>query len=289
MEADALGRRAMAYRDILVHLDSTRSCAGRVEAAIGLARRYEAHLTGVYPTGEPSLPGYMAGAMPIELLQMQERRAKEAADKAAASFRQACERAGIQHECRIAPCRDFDVADVLALHLRYSDLAVLGQHDPDDPLSPERGMMENVILGSGRPAVMVPYIGAKQPLGDKIMIAWDAKREAARAVADAMPFLTAASLVTVMVVNPGRGGAHGQEPGADIALHLARHGVKAEVQHSQVEDISIGDALLSRLADESIDLLVMGAYGHTRMRELVLGGVTRTILEHMTVPVFMSH
>lgn len=277
----------MAYRDILVHLDSARACAGRVEAAIGLAERFQAHLTGVYPTAEPSLPGYMTGALPVELLQMQEQRAKDASDKAAATFRQACERAGIRYEVRIAPCQDVDVADVLALHLRYADLAVLGQHDPDDPLSAERGMMESVILGSGRPALMVPYIGARPPFGERVMVAWDAGREAARAVADAMPLLEAASQVTVLVVNPGR--RHGEEPGADIALHLARHGVKAEVQHSQVADISVGDAILSRLADESIDLLVMGAYGHTRVRELVLGGVTRSILEHMTVPVFMAH
>ena len=279
----------MAYRDILVHLDGARACAGRVEAAIGLAQRYEAHLTGVYPTAEPSLPGYMAGAMPIEVLQMQEKRVKDAANKGAAAFRQACERAGIKHEPRVVPCRDVEVADVLALNMRYSDLAVLGQHDPEDPLSPERGLMENVVLDSGRPAVMVPYIGAKPPFGNRVMVAWNARREAARAVADAMPFLETASQVTVMVVNPQDGEVHGEEPGADIALHLARHGVKAEVHHSQVEDISIGDAILSRLADEGIDLLVMGAYGHARMREMVLGGVTRTILEHMTVPVFLSH
>ncbi|MGF1610639.1 MAG: universal stress protein [Kiloniellales bacterium] len=278
----------MAYRDILVHLDAARACAGRVDAAVALAQRYQAHVTGVYLTGAPSLPGYMAGALPVEVLQMQERRAKEMAEKAVAAFRQACERAGIQHESRIVQCHDVEVADVVALHLRYADLAVLGQHDPDDPLSPERGMMESVILGSGRPALMVPYIGARPPLGERIMIAWDAGREAARAVADAMPLLEAASQVVVMVVNPRRG-RHGEEPGADIALHLARHGVKAEVQQSQVEDISIGEAILSRLADESIDLLVMGAYGHARLRQLVLGGVTRTILEHMTVPVFMSH
>ena len=122
------------------------------------------------------------------------------------------------------------------------------------------------------------------------MLAWDAGREAARAVSDAMPFLERAEQVTVMAVNPSSGeGDHGEEPGADIALHLARHGVKAEVHQTESPDISVGDELLSRIADDGSDMLVMGAYGHTRLRELVLGGVTRSILEQMTVPVLMSH
>jgi nucleotide-binding universal stress UspA family protein len=120
------------------------------------------------------------------------------------------------------------------------------------------------------------------------MIAWDAGREAARAVHDALPVLERAKSVVVLVINPRRGN-HGAEPGADIALHLARHGIKVEAQNTEVKDLSVADALLSRLADQGIDLLVMGAYGHSRLRELVVGGVTRQLFQQMTVPVLMSH
>ena len=146
------------------------------------------------------------------------------------------------------------------------------------------------MLSAGRPALVVPDIGAGKTLGRRVMIAWDTGREAARAVNDALPILQQAEAVTVLSVNPRPGiDLHGEEPGADIALHLTRHGVKVEVQRTQVEEINIGDTILSRLADLGSDLLVMGAYGHSRLREVVLGGVTRTLLESMTVPVLMSH
>jgi len=280
----------MAYRSILVHLDHDRGCAGRVAAAVEVARRLDAHLIGLYPTAEYVMPAFAARGLPAEVLEIHRRQAMERAEAGVAAFRKAAERGGIAYEARLEPCTDVDVPDVLSLHLRYADLAVLGQPNPQDPASPGRSLLENVVLACGRPALIVPFIGASKPPGGNVMIAWDGGREAARAVADSLPLLEAASSVSVMVVNASSGSAdHGEEPGADIATHLARHGVKVEVHHSEASDISIGDALLSRISDEGTDLLVMGAYGHSRLRELVLGGVTRTILDHMTVPVLMSH
>ena len=280
----------MAYRSILVHLDRSRACAGRVEAAIDLAGRSDAHLIGLYPTAEYVMPSYAAAGLPVEVIELQRRQALERAEEGLAAFRKTCERGGVSHEARLESCTDMDVPDVISLHLRYADLAVLGQPDPDDPESSGRSLLETVVLASGRPALIVPFIGTGKTLGETVMIAWDAGREAARAVADALPLLEAAHSVTVMVAN-GKSSTsnHGEEPGADIATHLARHKVKVEVHHSAASNISVGDLLLSRMADEGTDLLVMGAYGHSRFRELVLGGVTRTILQHMTAPVLMSH
>ena len=147
----------------------------------------------------------------------------------------------------------------------------------------------------GRPVLVVPYIGAvmrgaEPVIGRRIMVAWDAGREAARAVSDALPLLQQAERVDLIVVNAVKGAhRHGPEPGADIAQHLARHDVHVQVDHLQVHDLSPADTLLSLLSDRDSDLLVMGAYAHSRMREIVLGGVTRNMLEHMTVPVLMSH
>jgi nucleotide-binding universal stress UspA family protein len=151
-------------------------------------------------------------------------------------------------------------------------------------------MVGDLVTSAGRPALVIPYIGAPEPFGRTVTIAWDAGREAARAVADAMPLLEKAEKVHLLTVNPRFGiSGHGEEPGADIALHLARHGIQAEVNHSHARDMEVGDLVLSWLADSSSDLLVMGAYGHSRLRELVLGGVTRRLLDSMTVPVLMSH
>ncbi|MBE9552893.1 MAG: universal stress protein, partial [Proteobacteria bacterium] len=131
-----------------------------------------------------------------------------------------------------------------------------------------------------------PYIGAQAEIGRNVLVAWNGSREAARAVSDAMPILEAADSIEVFAVEP-RG--IGDIPGADIAQHLARHGLKTDAAKTAGLDIEVGDVLLNQVADGGADLIVMGAYGHSRMRELVLGGATRHILGHMTVPVLLSH
>ena len=135
----------------------------------------------------------------------------------------------------------------------------------------------------------MPYTGTFQRFGEHVVVAWDASREAGRALIDALPLLRRARQVTVMVIDAEKNRRHGAEPGADIGLFLARHGVKVQVLRESASPMDIGNFLLSRLADLDADLLVMGAYGHTRLREIVTGGVTRTLLESMTLPVLMSH
>lgn len=280
----------MAYKNLLVHLDETEACKGRVATAIALAKAHEAYLTGLALAIEASVPAYIGGQLPVEVLDMQHAQMLERGRAAAALFDKALAAAGQQGESRVVSGLDIDAARVIALHARHADLVVLGQEEPEAATAVPRHTVEDVVLSAGRPALVVPYIGGGKTLGQRIMIAWDASREAARAVNDAMPLLEQAKSVTVLSVNPRPGvDRHGEEPGADIALHLARHGVKVDVQRTQVEEIDVGDTVLSRLADLSSDLLVMGAYGHSRLREVVLGGVTRTLLESMTVPVLMSH
>jgi nucleotide-binding universal stress UspA family protein len=178
-----------------------------------------------------------------------------------------------------------------ALHARYADLAIVGQLDPDrvegNLLWPRP---EQVTLASGRPVLVVPYAGRFDTVGKRVLIGWNASREAARAVNDAMPLLAAAELVTVLTIDPREGPSeHGELPGADISLHLARHGVKAQIERTVSTGLGIGEVLLSRAADLGADLLVTGAYGHSRARELLLGGATRTLLQSMTLPVLISH
>ena len=216
--------------------------------------------------------------------------ARARADAALERFAEAARRDQIAFETRIDRVLYTEIADAVATSARYVDLAILGQHDPDDALSNPRYLPEEVVLGGGRPVLILPYIGPARTFGERVIVAWDASREAARAVNDALPLLRQARQVGVVSVNPRPWPfGHGEEPGADIGLHLARHGVKVEVQRIEAKDVDPANAILSHVADQSADLLVMGAYGHSRLREFVLGGVTRTILAEMTVPVLMSH
>ena len=148
---------------------------------------------------------------------------------------------------------------------------------------------EYIVMNSGRPVLIIPYTGDFTTVAKRPLISWDASRESTRAVTDAIPILKRAELVQVAIFNSKvQSDAHGEQPGADIALFLARHGVKVEVSvHKTSTDI--GNALLSLSHDLDSDMIVMGGYGHSRLREMIMGGVTRTVLESMTIPVFMSH
>jgi len=185
---------------------------------------------------------------------------------------------------------DDEPAGGISLEARYADLVVVSQTDNDEVLP---GVMsdfpEYVVMNSGRPVLIVPYAGEFMHVGKKVLIAWDGSMEASRAITGAMPFLRHAQEVKVVVFNAERQvNVHGEQPGADIALHLARHGVKVDVLQETTEQDS-GNALLSLAADTFADLLVMGCYAHSRFREILLGGASRTVLESMTLPVLMSH
>jgi nucleotide-binding universal stress UspA family protein len=251
-------------------------------AALALARSRKAYVAGLYVIAEPDLSGFVRAQIPDEVLEEQRARAEETAEAAVAAFRELAEREGVAADGRIARAQAHEVAALIALQARYADLVIAGQAAPEEPGPGGRQMVADLVLSAGRPVLVIPYIGVARPIGRTVTVAW--------AVADAMPFLEAAERVHVLVVNPVTGAqAHGPEPGADIALSLARHGVKAEVEVTSAPDIEEGEAILSWLADSGSDLLVMGAYGHGRMRELVLGGVSRLVLESMTCPVLMAH
>ena len=178
----------------------------------------------------------------------------------------------------------------LSLQARYSDLVVISQADRDEPAAGVvADLPEYVMLNCARPVLIVPFAGRFDHVGNNALIAWDGSMEATRAVTNAIPLLKRAKNVTIALFNPAaQFDVHGEQPGADIALFLARHDIKVEIAQQHTE-IDIGNALLSLAADIRSDLIVMGGYGHTRFRELLLGGVTKTVLKTMTVPVLMSH
>jgi nucleotide-binding universal stress UspA family protein len=275
-------------KDLLVVLDTGKSCAARIDVATHLGGRFGAHVTGLYVSPPPQVPAMIESQLTPELVELQMRTLGEAQGRVQELFRRRAEVPGITTEWR---AREGEPGEVATLHARYADIAIVGQADPEtDELGSTSDLPERIVLGSGRPILVVPYAGTFKTVGQRVLVAWNAGREATRAVNDALPLLTTASKVTVLAINPRAGlHGHGEVPGADIALHLARHGVRAEAASLTSDDVDVGALLLSQAADLDADLIVMGAYGHSRMRELVLGGATREILGTMTVPVLLAH
>lgn len=272
-------------KDILVYVDGSARDAVRVDLALAVARQHQAHLTGLHVIAPPFVPMMTHAPIPPEVIDEQVRMGRELAERAQAAFRARVDAAGAPAEWRAV---EGYASEVVGLHARYSDLVVLGQADPDTMTASD--VPDRVALAAGGPVLVVPRVGAFPTVGERVLVAWNASREAKRAVDDAMSILKRARDVTVVVVKPQAAAArHGDVPGADIALYLARHGVRAEAAQVYGEDIAIGDLLLSRAADLGTDLIVMGAYGYPRLMEVVLGGVTRALLAHMTVPVLLSH
>ena len=282
----------MALKDVLVHLDPTPRSATRLEVAARLAVKHGAHLTGLHVIDIPSANYFYGAAMPFvpanpeEIVQRIRAEATETAGPVEMGFRDCLRRNSLQGEWRLT---EGSPPATVALHARYADLTVIGQPNRDEPQDAD-AVLVTTVMTSGRPVLAVPFAGEFPTIGERVLVAWNAGREAARALNDALPLLVGAKQVTVLAINPQRGVAgHGDVPAADISLHLARHGLKAEAAHTVARDIADGEALLSYAADIGADLIVAGAYGHSRARELVFGGVTRTLIQEMTAPVLLSH
>jgi nucleotide-binding universal stress UspA family protein len=283
----------MPLKDLLVYLDGSEASRRRIDFAMILARKHDARLTGLcvldmIPTIETMARGY---GDQYEFLSSYASLRKQALDHTArleAEFRDRLRREEVAGEWRFLESLP---AETVSLHTRYVDLAIIGQIDRENPPAVNAARVpEEVLFTSGRPILVVPYAGHFNAACETVLVAWTATRESARAVNDALPLLERAKKVTVLTINPERGAE--VEPGipaADIAHHLAQHGIATEAATTVVDGISTGDALLNYASDCGADLIVMGAYGHSRARELILGGVTRQILRQMTVPVLMSH
>jgi len=281
----------MTYPSILVPLDNQPECAARTRAALALAKSMGSYVTGVAPIEVMDLRASLRASASVASLPILGRDVlMEDATRAALAFDVACELAGIT--TRKALVEEGDMSQALHRRGRVNDLLVLTQSDPraNDGQAFRNPEIETAILASARPVLVLPYANAATTLGQRVLVAWDDSHAAARAVADALPLLRRAEYVQVMYFN---GGDVSDEDGrsndlASVAEWLARHGVKARTQ-VETTTIPIAETLLSRAADQGADLIVMGAFGHARWRERLLGGTTRSIMGTMTVPVLMSH
>lgn len=284
----------MSYKTITVHVDDSKTMGERAKLAAALAALESgAHIVGAAVTGVSDLiydvlaggeaAGNVAPVIDEEIKTMRAR-----ARRLLANFEGMMQSAMVPSwELRVV---DDESLGGMSLQARYSDIVLLGKSDPDEaPQDQVSDFPEYVAMTSGRPVLMLPNAGQFDVLGKPMVLAWDASLEATRTVHHALPLLRCASKVHVMVFNVSReSDLHGDEPGADIALYLARHGVEVDV-HQETTKTDVGNALLSACADLEAELLVMGCYGHSRFRELMIGGVSRTVFGSMTLPVLFAH
>jgi nucleotide-binding universal stress UspA family protein len=269
----------MQIKDILVQVDDLPAYPERLEVTLRLARRFGARVTGGYVVPAPDVVALAdSGAAAVALATaLAERDAATAA--AAERFRARLRGHELLGEWRAA-------SGFSAFHLARwaatADLVVLGQSDPDHPALEDP---EAVVLACGRPTLVVPYAGRFETIGGVALVAWNGSREACRAAHDALALMAPGASMTVLSVNPDADA----EPTDRLVRHLERHGLAAKADEVVTKELSPAEVALSRAADLGADLIVMGAYGHSRLRELILGGMTRDMFRHMTVPVLAAH
>jgi nucleotide-binding universal stress UspA family protein len=274
-------------KDLVVNLPVGKRPIAAADYAISIAEAFGAHISGIAFAYEPVVAPTVMGGVPADWIEAQRAESAKDANAAIARFEAATQRAGLSAEHRMLVATVGGAADLFGHIARRFDLSVVGQTEPDRP-APEELIAESALFESGRPVIIVPYIQKQGLKLDRVLVCWDGGRTATRAIADSLPFLKRAKAIDVVMVASGRAKSD-EIPGANIGQHLARHGLTIEVKRIVAADTDVPNTILSYAADSSADFLVMGGYGHSRLREFVLGGATRGILASMTVPVLMAH
>jgi nucleotide-binding universal stress UspA family protein len=285
----------MGLRDIVVLLDGSARDETKLAVAVELARRNDAHLTGLCPL-ELLLPADMSfalGGYPDlwalpEFAKQIESQGKAKGAVVEANFRELLRREGITGDWVF---ETGPLIPAVTQRAHAADLILVGQADPDHPLpATARTLVEDILMTAGRPLLIIPYAGTFATIGTNALVGWTPTRESTRAVHDALPLLADGAKVLVLTVETPKGAEAEPLPTTDIAEHLARHALDVSAARTVVSDgLSPADALLDYASDIQADLLIVGGYGHSRTREMIMGGVTRDLLHHMTLPVLMSH
>ncbi|MBX2885266.1 MAG: universal stress protein [Granulosicoccus sp.] len=277
----------MSYADILVTLDNSNQAQETLKTGIDLSLLFKAHLCAIYPVPTLTQLPYTGMAAYTTLIDQHRVQLKDEADTVGKTSRALADKQLVQLEWR-AP--EGDPETTVAEYGRLFDLVIFSQGDPENMQSVILGLSENILLRLGRPSLIIPHIGCNAAPFKRVLVAWDGGQAATRALYDAMPFLHRAESVEITTIYEAdkelTTNANGNE---NICEHLLRHGIGATSTSIPHKDVDIASTLLNHVSDTGADLLVMGAYGHSRIRQVLLGGVTRSLLKHMTVPVLMSH
>lgn len=272
-------------KNIIVGLATWKPRDPAADYAISLAKAFDAHLCGAAISYPPVIAASALEGLPPELIEAQAVESNKATEAAVARYSSAASAAALSSETLTFETSVTGVARAFGTLARHFDIAVVGQAEPDSRASADL-MVEGALFESGHPVVVVPHIQKDGMDLDRVVVCWDGSRAAARALADALPFLTRATHVDLVTVSSA---GHKPNEHPAVADHLVRHGIKPEFRHLVATDVDVASILLSYAADASASFMVMGGYGHSRLREFVLGGVTRSMLHTMTVPTLMSH
>jgi nucleotide-binding universal stress UspA family protein len=274
-------------KDIVVNLTIGVERDAAANYAVSLASIFKAHLVGVAFVYDPKVSVNLIVGIPAELIDAQRAATKHLANEAVARFKELGKQAGVMTESQMIDVAPGHVGDTFGRLARSFDLSVIRQAEPNKA-EQEVPIIEGALFESGRPVIVVPYVQMQGAKFNRVMVGWDGSQTAARAIGDAMPVLERAKMIEIFTVVAGPT-KNTELPGIDIGQHLSRHGLKVEVKRIPAEGINVPEAILSHAADISADFMVMGGYGHSRLREYVLGGATRGILASMTLPTLMSN
>jgi nucleotide-binding universal stress UspA family protein len=273
-------------KDVVVNLSGRAPLDFAADYATSIAATFGAHVTGIAFLYEPVIPDGTLGGVPVDLIELQREENSKIARDAISRFEAGVKKASVASETRQLDATFGGAATLFAQVARRFDISVVAQAQREQGATDEL-IIEGALFESGRPVIIVPYIQKSGLTLERVLACWDGGRTAARAIADAMPFLERAKAVDLVIVAEER--KNDEITGVRMSEHLTRHGVAVSVKRIAKGDLAVQDVILSYTADSGADFMVMGGYGHSRLREFILGGVTRGILNSMTVPVLMSH
>lgn len=279
----------MSYKTILVHSGDERRWPRLLGVSLDLSRRFEAHLTALSVMPPVIIDPALTPGGIVTIIESHRQAYQKERSRMRAYFEDQARAAGVSAEWRNEDAERGTVAEKVIDHGRSADLIIAMQTDPEWSYSHLMEAPAELVLQTGRPVLFVPNVGEHVGCGSRVLIAWNGRRESARAAFDALPILKQAEKVSVLWINAGEDSAAQQVPAADLCTALARHGVACEAATIDRPDQPDGETLLARVRYTHANLLVMGCYGHSRLREFILGGVTRQVLKEMSVPVLMAH
>ena len=277
----------MAIKKLLVHLDHSSGCKNRLETGFELAKRFDAELRGIFVVPDIIIPAYVEAQISVELMADISEKAIARAREQITTYQAMADDAEVTMQFEVV---EGQLTPILREHSKYSDLLLLGQDNPDDPDNTSHALADDLLLEGACGCLVIPHSGEISAPGKRILVAWNASRESARAVREAMPFLTRAEQVVVLSSEPDGSQQSSEHAHArEIASYLAAHGIDSVSSGISDVDLSPADAIMAQATSMDADLIVMGAYGHMRLREIILGGATRDLLKQVPVTLLLAH